>query len=57
MLPIGCSETSEGDYHYSLRNNPEERISHQLRSGSLKPRKVPIELREGRETQGQYGAQ
>jgi len=24
----GCSETSVRDYHYSLRNNPEERSSH-----------------------------
>jgi hypothetical protein len=26
--PIGCPETSVGNYHYSLRNNPEERSSH-----------------------------
>jgi hypothetical protein len=25
-----------GNYHYSLRNNPEERSSHLLRDGSLK---------------------
>jgi len=25
-------------YHYSLRNDPEERDSHVLRGGSLKPR-------------------
>ena len=25
MRPIGCSETSVRNYHYSLRNNPEER--------------------------------
>jgi hypothetical protein len=26
-LPLGCPETSVGNYHYSLRNNPEKRIS------------------------------
>jgi hypothetical protein len=26
-LPIGCPETSVGNYHYSLRNNPEKRSS------------------------------
>jgi len=25
MGPIGCPETSVRNYHYSLRNNPEER--------------------------------
>jgi hypothetical protein len=25
MRPIGCPETSVRDYHYSLRNDPEER--------------------------------
>jgi len=25
MGPIGCSETSARNYHYLLRNNPEER--------------------------------
>jgi hypothetical protein len=25
--PIGCPETSVRNYHYSLRNNPEGRIS------------------------------
>ena len=33
--PIGCPETSVWNYHYSLRNNPEERSSHLLRGGSL----------------------
>jgi hypothetical protein len=28
------------NYHYSLHNNPEERSSHLLRSGSLKSRKI-----------------
>jgi len=27
-VPIGCPETSVRNYHYSLRNNPEERISY-----------------------------
>ena len=36
MGPIGCSETSVRNYHYSLRNNPEERSSPLLRGGSLK---------------------
>ena len=31
-------ETSVRNYHYSLRNNPEERGSHILRGGSLKSR-------------------
>ena len=39
MEPIGCPETSVSNYHYSLRNNPERRISH-LCDGSLKSRKV-----------------
>ena len=34
--PTGCPETSVRNYHYSLRNNPEERSSHVLRGGSLK---------------------
>jgi hypothetical protein len=33
--PIGCPETSEGNCHYWLRNNPEERSSQLLRGGSL----------------------
>ena len=35
MGPIGCPETSTRNYHYSLRNDPEEHISHLLRGGSL----------------------
>jgi hypothetical protein len=35
--PMGCPETSVRNYHYSLRNNPEERSSHLLRGGRLKP--------------------
>jgi hypothetical protein len=36
MGPIGCAETSVTNYHYSLRNDPEECSSHLLRGGSLK---------------------
>jgi len=32
----GCSETSAMNYHYKLRNIPEERRSHLHRGGSLK---------------------
>ena len=28
MGPVGCPETSVRNYHYSLCNNPEERISY-----------------------------
>ena len=35
--PIGCLETSVRNYHYSLRNNPEERSSHLRSSGNLNP--------------------
>jgi len=36
MRPICSSETTVSNYHYSLCNNPEERSSRLLRSGSLK---------------------
>jgi len=36
MWPTGRPETSVRKYHYTLRNNPEERSSHPLRGGSLK---------------------
>ena len=36
MWPIDCPETSVRNYHYSLRNSPEERSSHPLRGWSLK---------------------
>jgi len=32
----GSPETTVADYRYSLRNNAEERSSHQLHGGSLK---------------------
>jgi len=35
MEPIGCVETPAGNYHYSRRNNPEERSYHLHRRGSL----------------------
>jgi hypothetical protein len=38
MGPIGCPKTSVRNYHYSLRNKPEERSSRTLRGGSLKSR-------------------
>ena len=40
MRPIGCARTSVRNYHYSLRNIPEERCSQLLRDGSLKSRIV-----------------
>ena len=36
MGPMDCPETSVRNYHYSLRNNPEDRSSHLLRGGNLK---------------------
>jgi len=36
--PTDCPETSVRNYHYSLRNKPEGRSSHQLCSDSLKSR-------------------
>jgi hypothetical protein len=36
--PLGCPETSVRNYHYLLRNIPEEHSPHLLRSGSLKSR-------------------
>ena len=38
--PIGCPETSVRNYHYWLRNTPEEGSSHLLRGGGLKSRIV-----------------
>jgi hypothetical protein len=45
MVPIGYPETSVGNYHYSLRNNPEEGSSHLLRGGNLKSRSVYLFFR------------
>ena len=44
MGPIDRPETSVGNYHYPLRNNPEERSSHLLRGGSVKSRIDPAFL-------------
>jgi hypothetical protein len=35
-----CPETSIKNYHYSLCNTSEDRSSHLLRGGSLKPRNI-----------------
>jgi hypothetical protein len=40
--PTGCPETSVIPYHYSLRKDPEERISHLLRGRSLKTREMKL---------------
>ena len=39
MGSVSCPEMSVRNYHYSLRNDPEERSSHLLRGGSLKSRR------------------
>jgi len=39
MELIGCPETSVKNYHYSVRDNPEERGSHLLSGGSLESKK------------------
>jgi len=36
---VGCPETSVRNYHYTLRNIPQKRISHQLLGGSLESNK------------------
>jgi hypothetical protein len=41
MGPIGCPETSVRNYHYSLRNNPEERSS-QMSNISCYTLQVPL---------------
>jgi hypothetical protein len=40
MGPIRCPETLVRNYHYSLRNNPEERTTQLLLPGSLKSRPI-----------------
>jgi hypothetical protein len=40
---IGCPETSVLNYHYSLRNNSEERRAHLRCGGSLKSRLVLVD--------------
>ena len=34
--PIGCPETSVRNYHYSMRNDPEEQSAHLRSCGRLK---------------------
>ena len=41
-LPIDCFETSVRNYHYTLSNNPEERIFHLLRGGGMNSRTVHL---------------
>jgi len=36
MGPTGCPEISVRNYHYSVRNNPEERNIYQIHGGSFK---------------------
>jgi len=43
MGPIGCPETSVINYHYSLRNNPEEHIANLLCGRSLKSHLVLVD--------------
>jgi len=40
MGPIGFPKTSVRNYHYSLRNSPEERGSHLVRAAGLKSEKL-----------------
>jgi hypothetical protein len=40
MGPVCCPETSVMNYHYTLRNIPEERSSHLLRGRNLKSRHI-----------------
>jgi hypothetical protein len=45
MGQIDCLETSVGNYHYWLRNKPEQRGSQPLRGGSLTSRVVFLEFK------------
>jgi hypothetical protein len=36
MLPTGYPETLARNYHYTLRNNPQEHTPHPLRGGRVK---------------------
>jgi hypothetical protein len=53
METIGYPETSARNYHYSLRNNPEERSSHLLHGGSLISRMVSVSFKE-MQTEAKY---
>ena len=44
MCPVGCPETTITNYHYLLRNGPQERSSHILRDGILKSVNVRFSL-------------
>ena len=46
MGPISFPETSLRNYHYTLRNSPEERISHILGGGILKSRNDTFFLKD-----------
>jgi hypothetical protein len=39
---VNCPETSVRNYHYTLRNNLEERSSYLHRGGSLKSHKITV---------------
>ena len=49
MAPIGCLETSVGNYHYSLCNNPEEGSSQLLDGESLRSRIFQTFSRRGQD--------
>jgi hypothetical protein len=62
MGPTGCPETLVMNYHYTLRDTPEERISHVHPGGNLKSRMLqsclPVIYREqGFETRGNFPAE
>jgi hypothetical protein len=42
MVPIVCPEATVRNYHYSLRNNPEERSCHLIRGRSLKSHNLQL---------------
>ena len=58
FLPIDCPEkkTSVRNYHYSLRNNPEERSSHLLRGGRLNSCNGEGSFQRKQENAVKYGA-
>jgi hypothetical protein len=45
MGKIFCSESSVWNYHYSLRNSPEERSCHVLHGGNLESRINPLKTK------------
>ena len=46
ILDLCCPETSVRNYHYSLRNNPEQRSYQLLRGGSLQSPRIIEDFRE-----------